>query len=143
MKTKILGIAVILVFVAASYFLMAAGVPTQPTVNIDAAVESDWDKHLQYEVDLNVGDSTALNIGGIDTVRIVHLKSEDTTTAGIYLPFLIYMDWNGSQDTLGQFTECLLMGAKIGTWQAGTNQIYIQNPSDSDTVTVKVLLIGQ
>jgi len=142
MKLKILLLSVVLALVGGSYYLMAA-VPTQPRVSIDAAVESGWDKALEYEVDLNVGDSISLNIGGIDTVRIVHLKSRDTTNAGVYLPFLIYMDWNGSQDTLGQFTELLVIGAEIGTWQAGTNQIFIQNPSATDTVTVKVLVIGQ
>ena len=141
MKKKILLLTIVLALVVGCYHLMA-GVPTQPKVSIDAAVETIWDKHLEYSIDLAVSDTVILNQGGIDTLRILHLKSLDTTNAGIYYPFLIFRIV-AAIDTqeYGEFTEFLGIGLEHADWLTD-DSIGILNPSTTDTITVGVLMIG-
>lgn len=141
MKRKILLLALVLALVGSSYFLMAA-VPTQPRVDIDVAVETEWDKHLEYSIDLAVSDTVILNQGGIDTLRILHLKSLDTTTAGIYYPFhVIRIVAATDTQEYGEFTEFLGIGIEHADWLVD-DSIGIFNPSTTDTITVDILMIG-
>jgi len=143
MKTKMLGLAVLLVLVAASYYLIAAtGVPTQPPVNVANAVQSDWDQYIEYTNDLTVSETVQVDIGGIETLRIIHLESADTNSSGIYYPFEFYM-FSSLVDTVqmnyGEMTEFLAIGLEIAT----TDSLYMVNLSTSDTIGVKVSLIGE
>lgn len=141
MKSKILALTIFLALVVGCYYLMAA-VPTQPKVSIDAAVETAWDKHIKYTIDLVVSETVHLALGGIDTLRILHLQSLDTNTSGVYFPFDVYL-WGGADDTVkltfGEFTEFLAIGLDV----TQPDSIGLTNPSASDTIGIEVLIIGQ
>jgi len=139
MKTKILGFALFLTLVAGICYLMAAGtVPTQPKVGISQAVESAWDRYIQYSCDLTVGQSLKLNTGGIDTIKIAHVESLDTNSSGIHYPFHLNFKVAADSNWLGQFTDFL----GIGMNHALGDTLKIYNPSTTDTISVEILLIG-
>jgi len=141
MKRKILGFALFLMLLAGISYLMGAGnVPTQPPVNVDSAVESDWDQYIEYTIDLAASESIMVAIGGIDTLRIVHLVSVDTNSSGIYYPLEGYMHGAaGVHLGFGNFTEFLIIGLGIAT----TDSLFLKNPDTTTAIGVKVSLIGE
>jgi len=145
MNFRFLGILLIgLVVLALGLSYVMAAIPSQPKVDISSAVETAWDHFIEYTYDLTVSETVAVNMGGIDSIRIMHVESADTNSSGIYYPFeIFYVDTSGADSTkyrkYGRHTEYLSIGAAIFK----TDQFFLINPSTTETVTVEILLIGE